>query len=60
MPPRLTIVMNWPIAFDYQLSLATIEISYIVSKLMLSPEFKPEKLAIAKQLPKQFFSGSLA
>jgi len=56
----LTIIMNGSIAFDYELRFATIEVGDIVSKLMLSPEFETEELAIAQELPEQFFGASLA
>jgi len=60
MLAMLTTIVSENIAFNYELRSATIEVGDIVFKLMLSPEFEIEELAIAQELPEQFFRASLA
>jgi hypothetical protein len=57
--PRLIWIVRRTIAFNYQLGFVTIEVSDVVTKLMLSPKFEPEQLAISQQFPKQFFGRRL-
>jgi hypothetical protein len=43
--------MRCAIAFNDQLRLATVEVSNVVAKLMLAPEFESEQLPIPKECP---------
>jgi len=48
------------IAFDYQLRFSTIEVSNIITELMLAPEFESEQSTIAEQILKESFCRCLA
>jgi hypothetical protein len=51
MMPLLIRLVYGTVAFNYNLRLATIEIRYIFTKLMLSSELKTQELPISKKLP---------
>ena len=52
-------VMDFSIAFDDQLGLMAVEITYVVAELMISPELRFSKLTIPEQLPKEPFRFGL-
>src|SRR5207247_270848 len=57
--PLLVWTVHRPITLDYKTSFVTIEIRYVIAKLMLASEFESKDLTISKQLPHYTFSRCL-
>jgi hypothetical protein len=55
----LIAVMYWPVTFNHQRCLATKEVGYILTELMLSPELEPVQSTISQMLPKSIFGHCL-
>jgi len=49
--PLLVRFVRGPIAFNNKISLVAIEVSDVITKLMLPPEFESKELSIPQQLP---------
>ena len=59
MMPLLVRFVRGPIAFNNKISLVAIEVSDVITKLMLPPEFESKELSIPQQPPQDLFGGRL-
>jgi hypothetical protein len=46
--PRLIFLVYGTVTFNYQLRFSTVEISDVITELMLSPKFEAEQFTIAE------------
>ena len=57
--PSLMVIVHGAIAFNNEVGIATVEVSDVITKLVLSSELETEQLTIAEKSPQQGFGGSL-
>ena len=57
--PLLIRFVHRPIALNYELGLVAVEVSNVVAKLVLPPEFESEQLTVAQKLPQHCFRRCL-